>query len=71
MCRWVWCAHNDIDNARAIVAAATGRAELFDYPGDRHLFVDSSLPAYDEAAAQQVIDRIVAFLADLDRAVDG
>ena len=39
----------DLDAARDLVKEA-GEAELFLYPGDRHLFTDSSLPAYDEAA---------------------
>lgn len=37
--------------------------ELFTYPGDRHLFADDSLAAYDAAAARGVEDRILAFLA--------
>jgi dienelactone hydrolase len=53
----------DIDAAREIVATAgPGLAELFTYPGDRHLFTDSSLPAYDPAAAELVLDRSLAFL---------
>ena len=31
------------------VAASTDRRELFLYPGEEHLFTDSSLPAYDPA----------------------
>jgi dienelactone hydrolase len=38
-------------------------AELFLYPGDRHLFADSSLPDYDEAAAEQLMRRVLEFLA--------
>jgi dienelactone hydrolase len=56
----------DIDAAREIVATAgPGLAELFTYPGDRHLFTDSSLPAYDPAAAELVLARSLAFLARL------
>ena len=51
----------DIDAARHIVATAKD-AELFLYPGDGHLFTDSSLPAYDRAAADLVIERVLAFL---------
>ena len=36
----------DIDAARALVEAAD-QAELFLYPGDQHLFADSSLATYD------------------------
>jgi dienelactone hydrolase len=52
----------DIDAARAIVAAADD-GELFLYPGDQHLFTDSSLPAYDRAAAALVLRRTLDFLA--------
>ncbi|MFE2356713.1 dienelactone hydrolase family protein [Streptomyces parvulus] len=52
----------DVDAARALVGAAPD-AELFLYPGDRHLFTDSSLPSYDEQGARQVVDRVLGFLA--------
>jgi dienelactone hydrolase len=51
----------DVDAARAVVGAAVD-AELFLYPGDRHLFTDSSLPSYDEQAAMQVNHRVLGFL---------
>ena len=51
----------DADAARALVETATD-AELFLYPGDRHLFTDSSLPSYDEPAARQAIHRALGFL---------
>ncbi|SFY51150.1 dienelactone hydrolase family protein [Streptomyces sp. F-1] len=51
----------DVDAARALVEKATD-AELFLYPGDRHLFTDSSLPSYDEDAATQVTHRVFGFL---------
>jgi dienelactone hydrolase len=51
----------DLDAARALVAA-TDEAELFLYPGKVHLFADSSLPGYDEAAAKLLISRTLAFL---------
>jgi dienelactone hydrolase len=43
-------------------AQAMTNAELFLYPGDRHLFADRSLPDYDEAAATQLTERVLAFL---------
>jgi dienelactone hydrolase len=52
----------DIDAARALVQAAEPDAELFLYPGNRHLFADSSLPSYDEPAATQLTQRVLAFL---------
>ena len=53
----------DIDAARELVEiAGPGLAELFLYPGDRHLFTDSSLPSYDADAAALVMQRSRAFL---------
>jgi dienelactone hydrolase len=51
----------DLDAARALVASAPD-AELFVYPGDRHLFADDSLPSYDKAAAALLLERALAFL---------
>jgi dienelactone hydrolase len=51
----------DVDVARD-VAASTPGAELHLYPGDRHLFTDSSLPDYDASATFLVHQRIAAFL---------
>ncbi len=54
----------DIDAARDLVEkAGPERAELFVYPGDRHLFTDSSLPSYDAGATAQVIQRSRDFLS--------
>jgi dienelactone hydrolase len=55
----------DIDAARDLVES-TDQAELFLYPGTEHLFADSSLPAYDPAAASALIERVLAFLHKLD-----
>lgn len=53
----------DLDAARELVAmAGPETAELFVYPGDRHLFTDSSLPSYDADATALVIERSRAFL---------
>ena len=53
----------DIDAAREIVATVGApTAELFVYPGDQHLFVDSSLPSYDAGATALVLERSKAFL---------
>jgi dienelactone hydrolase len=51
----------DLDAAKDLVAMAKD-AELFLYPGDRHLFADSSLPSYDEAAATLLTQRVLHFL---------
>jgi dienelactone hydrolase len=49
------------DAARALVEQAKD-AELSLYPGDQHLFADSSLPAYDASAAALLTERILNFL---------
>jgi dienelactone hydrolase len=53
----------DIDAARELVeAVGPGLGELFVYPGDRHLFADSSLPSYDADATALVVQRSRDFL---------
>ncbi len=48
----------DIDAARELVETVGPElAELFVYPGDRHLFTDSSLPSYDADATALVVQR--------------
>jgi dienelactone hydrolase len=51
----------DADAAHALVKTAE-HAALFLYPGDHHLFADSSLPSYDETAATLLRQRVLAFL---------
>ena len=51
----------DLPAARELVASVDG-AELFLYPGDRHLFADNSLPDYVESAATLLVQRVLAFL---------
>jgi dienelactone hydrolase len=51
----------DLPAAREL-ADTTDGAELFLYPGDRHLFADTSLPDYDESAATLLRQRVLAFL---------
>ncbi len=51
----------DIDAARALVES-TEQAELFLYPGDQHLFADSSLSSYDADAAALLTQRVLEFL---------
>lgn len=55
----------DVDAARALVDS-TDQAELFLYPGNEHLFADSSLPGYDQAAATLLTSRVLDFLGKLD-----
>ena len=51
----------DLEAARALVDS-TDQAELFLYPGEEHLFADSSLAAYDAPAAALLTERVLAFL---------
>jgi dienelactone hydrolase len=51
----------DVEAAHALVDS-TDEAELFIYAGGEHLFADSSLPAYDAAAAALLTGRVLAFL---------
>jgi dienelactone hydrolase len=55
----------DVDVARELAETVEG-AQVFLYPGDRHLFTDSSLPAYDGAAAALVTQRVLAFLDGIE-----
>ena len=48
----------DLEAARELVrTVGAERAELFTYPGDQHLFTDSSLPSYDPGATALVVER--------------
>jgi dienelactone hydrolase len=63
---WVVPPEQDLEAARQL-AETVESAELFLYPGDRHLFADNSLPDYDEKAAALLKERVLGFLA-ADRA---
>ena len=57
----------DLDAARELVGTLGPElAELFVYPGDRHLFTDRSLPDHDADAAGLLGERVLAFLRALD-----
>jgi dienelactone hydrolase len=51
----------DLEAAQALVES-TDQAELFLYPGEEHLFADSSLPGYDAAAAALLTERVLSFV---------
>jgi dienelactone hydrolase len=51
----------DIDAARQLVEQVKD-AELFTYPGNAHLFADSSLASYDADAAALLTKRVLEFL---------
>ena len=56
----------DLDAARGLVELVGPQvAELYVYPGDQHLFTDSSLPSYDAGVAALVLERSRAFLGRL------
>lgn len=59
-------AGGDLANARAL-AAGDARAQLFLYPGQQHLFADSSLDGYDRAATVLLTRRTLDFLAGAGR----
>ncbi len=59
----IFALEGDLDAARELVETVGPElAELFLYPGDRHLFADSSLPSYDAEAAALVVRRSRDFL---------
>ena len=54
----IFALEGDLDAARGLVeTVGPDLAELFVYPGDRHLFLDSSLPSYDAGATALVLQR--------------
>ena len=55
----------DLDAARELDDTVEN-ATLFLYPGDCHLFTDSSLADYDEHAATLVKQRVLAFLDGIE-----
>ena len=55
----------DVDVARQLGEQVPG-AEVFIYPGDRHLFTDDSSADFDEAAAALVLERALDLLARVD-----
>jgi dienelactone hydrolase len=60
-----WVLEGDLDAAREL-AETIESAELFLYPGDRHLFADNSLPDYDETAATLLKQRVLSYLDGID-----
>lgn len=53
----------DLPAAQELVSSlGPGLAELFTYPGEQHLFADSSLASYDAGAAELLVRRSLEFL---------
>jgi dienelactone hydrolase len=61
---WVLAPNEDLAAARQLEETVDA-AQLFLYPGDRHLFADDSLPDYDRDAADLLMTRVLAFLQKL------
>ena len=61
---WALPPNEDLEAARQLDETVE-RAELFLYPGDRHLFADDSLPGYDEGATTLLKQRVLGFLDHL------
>lgn len=55
----------DLEAARALVASVD-HAELFLYPGEQHLFADSSLSSYRPDEATRLLQRVLDFLDTVD-----
>jgi dienelactone hydrolase len=62
---WALPPNEDLDVARQLDETVES-AELFVYPGDRHLFADNSLPDYDESAATLLKQRVLSFLDNVE-----
>jgi dienelactone hydrolase len=60
----LFATEGDLDAARDLVDTAE-QAELFLYRGSVHLFADSSLPVYDQGAAELMTRRVLDFLSGL------
>ena len=60
----VFVSGGDLEAAREVVDG-TDHAEMFLYPGDEHLFADHSLPSYERASAERLIERVRRFVAEI------
>ena len=57
----------DLDAARELVKSiGEDQGQLFLYAGDGHLFTDSSLPSYDPAATDLVVERSLDLLGRIE-----
>ncbi len=55
----------DVDVARELATTVDG-AEVFLYPGDRHLFTDDSIEEFDAESTAVVVERSLEFMARID-----
>jgi dienelactone hydrolase len=51
---------------RTTLVKTVEEGDLFLYPGEHHLFADSSLADYDPKAAAQLTERVLNFLGKSD-----
>jgi dienelactone hydrolase len=58
----------DVEAARELVEIVGPGAELFVYPGGKHLFEDRSLASYDAEVTALLVRRVTDFLSRVDRA---
>jgi dienelactone hydrolase len=57
----------EIEHLVTDVESAGGRIEVFDYPGEGHLFTDASLPKeYDAESTELLWSRVLPFLRGLE-----
>jgi len=62
----IFALEGDLDAARDLVTTiGQDQGQLFLYAGDRHLFTDSSLPSFDAAATDLLIERSLDLLGKL------
>ena len=62
---WLLPPNPDLEAARTLARTAAN-AELFLYPGNRHLFTDSSLPEHEPEADELLMGRVLWFLDSLE-----
>jgi len=53
----IFALEGDLDAARGLVESTGDLGAVYTYPGDRHLFLDSTLPTYDAEATARVVQR--------------
>lgn len=60
-----WVRKDDVSALCSSVKKAQVLCEVFEYPGDAHLFADTSSPDYEEASAKTMLSRILTFLSNI------
>ena len=59
-------AEEEVAPLKAAVTGAGADFEAYTYPGSGHLFADPDLPKYDREASEEMWERVLAFLAEID-----